>query len=121
MNARTSPPRTLAPLPFADIRPIGACTIVEKWESAFVRTTIELPDPLFREVKATAARQGKRLKDYISEALQDKLAKLPISAEKPWMKFAGIAAHDPEMVAELKRIEQIVEENFEQIEEEEWK
>jgi len=37
---------------------------VEKWGYAFVRTTIELPDPLFRDVKATAARQGMRLKDY---------------------------------------------------------
>ena len=37
------------------------------------------------------------------------------------MKFAGIAANAPEMVAELRRIEQIVDENFEQIEEEEWK
>ena len=91
------------------------------WECAFVRTTIELPDPLFREVKATAARQGMRLKDYVTEALQDKLAKRPTHAEKPWMKFAGIAANDPEIVAELRRIEQIVEENFEQIEEEEWK
>lgn len=97
------------------------CGIVEKWECAFVRTTIELPDPLFREVKATAARQGMRLKDYITEALQDKLTKRPNPAEKPWMKFAGIAANDPEMVAELRRIEQIVDENFEQIEEQEWK
>jgi hypothetical protein len=94
---------------------------VKKWEYAFVRTTIELSDPLFREVKATAARQGLRLKDYIAEALQDKLAKRPTAAEKPWMKFAGIAANDPEMVEELKRIEQIVDENFGQIEEEEWK
>jgi hypothetical protein len=94
---------------------------VKKWEYAFVRTTIELPDPLFREVKATAARQGMRLKDYITEALQDKLTKHPNPAEKPWMKFAGIAANDPEMVAELTRLERIVEENFEQIEEEEWK
>jgi hypothetical protein len=94
---------------------------MKKWECAFVRTSIELPDPLFREVKATAARQGMRLKDYVTEALQDKLAKRPTHAEKPWMKFAGIAANDPEMVAELRRIEQIVDENFEQIEEEEWK
>jgi|GEM_PF-641489 len=101
--------------------PIGTCRIVEKRECAFVRTTIELPDPLFREVKSTAARQGMRLKDYITEALQDKLAKRPASAEKPWMRFAGIAANDPEMVEELKRIEQIVDENFEQIEVEEWK
>lgn len=45
----------------------------------------------------------------------------PNPAEKPWMKFAGIAANDPEMVAELMRLERIGEENFEQIEEEEWK
>ncbi len=86
-----------------------------------MRTTIELPDTLFREVKSTAARQGMRLKDYITEALQDKLAKRPTHEDRPWMKFAGIAASDPEMVAELKGIEQIVEENFGQIEEEEWK
>jgi metal-responsive CopG/Arc/MetJ family transcriptional regulator len=91
------------------------------WECAFVRTTIELPDSLFREVKATAARQGMRLKDYVTEALQDKLAKRQTKAEQPWMKFAGIAANDPEMVAELKRIEQVVDETFGQIEAEEWK
>jgi hypothetical protein len=62
------------------------------------------------------------LKDHVTKALQDKLAKLakrPTHAEKPWMKFAGIAASDPEMVAELKRIEQIVDENFGQIKEQE--
>jgi hypothetical protein len=86
-----------------------------------MRTTIDLPDPLFRDVKATAAQQGMLLKDYISEALQDKLSRRPNPSEKPWMKFAGIAANDPEMVNELKRIDQIVDENFGQIEEEEWK
>ena len=86
-----------------------------------MRTTIELPDALFREVKATAAQQGMLLKDYVTQALQDKLAGRSSRTEKPWMKFAGIAAHDPEMQAELKRIEQIVEDNFAQVEEEEWK
>jgi hypothetical protein len=84
-------------------------------------TAHPIPDPLFREVKATAAPQGMRLKDYVTGALQDKLAKRPIQAEQPWMKFAGIAAGDPEMVAELKRIEQVVDETFEQIDAEEWK
>ncbi len=86
-----------------------------------MRTTIDLPDPLFREVKATAASQGMLLKEYVTQALQDKLAKRPTTPEKPWMKFAGIAANDPEMVAELKRIEHIMAENFEQIDEEDWK
>lgn len=99
---------------------ICACRIVEKQEDAFVRTTIELSDPLFREVKATAARQGIRLKDYIASALQDKLAMNPPVAEKPWMKFFGIAANDPEMVAELHQLDQIVVDNFGQIEPEDW-
>jgi len=86
-----------------------------------MRTTIDLPDPLFREVKATAARRGMRLKDYVTEALQEKLAKRPTHSEKPWMKFAGIASNDPELAAELKRIERIVDESFGQVEEEEWK
>lgn len=34
-----------------------------------MRTTIDLPDPLFREVKATAARKGVRLKEFITAAL----------------------------------------------------
>ena len=46
---------------------------VEKWENAFCEPR-RTPRSLFREVKATAARQGMRLKDYITEALQDKLA-----------------------------------------------
>lgn len=34
-----------------------------------MRTTIDIPDPLFREVKATAARKGVRLKEFITAAL----------------------------------------------------
>ena len=105
---------------FREVGPCCACKIVKKQENAFVRTTIELSDPLFREVKATAARQGIRLKDYIAEALQAKLAINPPAIEKPWMKFFGIAANDPEMVAELHQLDQIVAEHFEAIEEGEW-
>lgn len=39
-----------------------------------MKTTIELPDPLFRRVKSTAAACGQSLKDFIAEALKDKLA-----------------------------------------------
>ena len=86
-----------------------------------MQATIELSDPLFHAVEATAARQGVRLNDYISEALQDKLAKNPSSGDKPWMKFFGIAAKDPEVVYELHKIDQIVEDTFEEIEKEAWK
>ena len=86
-----------------------------------MRTTIELPDFLFREVKSTAAKQGVRLKDYITDALRDKLAQSPSPAQKPWMEFCGIAAKDPDLLAEFDQIDKIVEENFGQIEVEDWK
>lgn len=37
---------------------------------AFMRTTIDLPDPLFREAKAVAALQGVTLKVVIEESLR---------------------------------------------------
>lgn len=35
-----------------------------------MRTTIDLPDSLFREVKATAAARGMKLKDFIAAAVR---------------------------------------------------
>ena len=86
-----------------------------------MRTTIDLPDSLFRAVKSTAARDGVHLKDYIAEALRDRLAGSKSGSEKPWMKFAGIAARNPKAAAEVRKIARVVAENFEQIDEEDWK
>jgi hypothetical protein len=38
-----------------------------------MRTTIDLPDPLFRAVKSTAAARGLKLKEFIAESLRDTL------------------------------------------------
>lgn len=35
-----------------------------------MRTTIELPDELFRQVKAKAAHEGKKLKELITEYVE---------------------------------------------------
>jgi hypothetical protein len=39
-----------------------------------MKTTLELPEPIFRKAKATAAERGQSLKDFVTEALRDKLA-----------------------------------------------
>ena len=39
-----------------------------------VKTTLEIPDPLFRKAKATSARQGRTMKEFVNEALAEKLA-----------------------------------------------
>ncbi len=38
-----------------------------------VKTTIEIPDALFRKAKAAAAEQGQSLKDFFTEAVRNRL------------------------------------------------
>lgn len=46
-----------------------------------MKTTVEIPDELFREAKARAAMDGIKLKDLIADALRAKLSAPP--AERP--------------------------------------
>jgi hypothetical protein len=43
-------------------------------EYAFMRTTVDLPDALFRRVKAEAALRGMRLREFIAHSLEQSLA-----------------------------------------------
>ena len=56
-----------------------------------MKTTIDIPDPLFRKAKATAAERGQSLRELVSEALQEKLAGGGGSpgGEPPWMDSFG--------------------------------
>jgi hypothetical protein len=38
-----------------------------------VKTTVEIPDPLFREAKAFAARHGYTFKEFLKQALEHQL------------------------------------------------
>lgn len=40
-----------------------------------MRTTLDLPDPLFRELKAQSALRGIKLKDFVANLLQTGLAR----------------------------------------------
>lgn len=46
----------------------------EKRETVEVKTTIDLPDPLFRRAKARASERGVSLKAFITSAVQQSLA-----------------------------------------------
>ena len=57
-----------------------------------MKTTIEIPDPLFRKAKSRAAEQGVSLKDFVTEALKEKLypSGAPANpAEPQWMAGFG--------------------------------
>lgn len=85
-----------------------------------MKTTVELPDPLFRRAKAAAAEEGKSLKQFFTEAVSDRLRKnTPRSGNaEPWRPAFGELRH---LHRENKRIERIIEEEFEKIDEEEWR
>lgn len=85
-----------------------------------MKTTIELPDDLFREAKATAARRGTALKELVREALEEKLAReaQPIPREGGARQWPVPPPDVP--IDELRRIDAIIEEEFEQIEAEDF-
>gem|GEM_PF-543917 len=43
---------------------------LEKWENGRMKTTIDLPEDLVREVKMRAARQNRKLKDVFEEVFR---------------------------------------------------
>ena len=57
-----------------------------------MKTTIEIPEPLFRRAKSKAAERGQTLKEFFREALQEKLApgrSASASSEPEWMQGFG--------------------------------
>ena len=76
-----------------------------------MKTTLEIPDPVFRKAKAQAAQRGIPLRQFVTEAVQEKLAAKP--ADKPWMKAAGKLRH---LHNETVRIQRMIDEEFGQIE-----
>ena len=81
-----------------------------------MKTTLEIPDTVFRKAKAKAAEEGIPLRQFVTEAVQEKLK--TTSQDKPWMKHLGKLKH---LHRERKQIEKRVEEAFEQIDPELWR
>jgi hypothetical protein len=40
------------------------------WEYGSMKTTFDIPDPLFKRVKARAAMEGRKLKHWVTSALR---------------------------------------------------
>jgi len=77
-----------------------------------MKTTLEIPDALFRQAKTVAAQKGIPLRELVTEALAEKLRPAATS-EKPWMSSFGGLSHLHE---ENKRIDRIIQEEFGTIE-----
>jgi hypothetical protein len=81
-----------------------------------MKTTLEIPDFLFRRAKSVAAERGIPLRQFVTEAVQEKLRIPP--QEKPWTKHLGKLKH---LRRERNQIEQRVEQAFEQVDRELWR
>ena len=82
-----------------------------------MKTTIEIPDRLFREVKATAASQGQSLRRFLTDALVERLRHVEAQSRRPWMKHFGALRDYSD---ELDRIERVVEDEFENVDPRDW-
>jgi len=82
-----------------------------------MKTTIEIPDELFRRTKATAALRGESLKDFVTDALRDRLdLQARRAAEVPgWRSVFGRAR--PEAV---ESVDAVIAEEFEQVDPRDW-
>jgi hypothetical protein len=83
-----------------------------------MKTTLEIPDKVFRRAKSKAAERGIPLRQFVTEAVEQKLREPSAEGGKPWMKHFGKLKH---LRKETARIDKFIEEAFEQIDPELWK
>ena len=81
-----------------------------------MKTTLEVPDALFRKAKARAAQRGQTLKDLVTEALEEKLSGRRVAARVPgptWMRgFGALRA----LKKETAKIQARIDREFEVVE-----
>jgi len=82
-----------------------------------MKTTIELPESLFRRAKSMAAQEGVTLKQLLTEALESRLEVRTGAhngkAAPRWMRAYGALQH---LRKERKAIERAIDSEFEKIE-----
>ena len=81
-----------------------------------MKTTLEIPDRLFRKAKSVAAERGIPFRELVTEALSEKLS-TSTPETKPWMKSFGALRH---LHKETVRIQRRIDEEFETIDREDW-
>ncbi len=77
-----------------------------------MKTTLEIPDALFRQAKTSAAERGLPLRELISQAIEEHLRN-PEKQDRPWLKEFGKLRSLHE---ETHRISQAIRQEFDQLE-----
>lgn len=82
-----------------------------------MKTTVELPDQLYRRIKARAALRGQTVKAFFLDALTDKLGQEGASSksEVGWRAAFGAARRE-----DVAKVQRIIDEEFSRIDPEGW-
>jgi hypothetical protein len=83
-----------------------------------MKTTLELPEDLFRQAKATAALRGESLKEFVTAALRVHLEE-HLGAEAPmrgWRRVFGRA-----QAQDVNEVDRIISEELENVDLETWR
>lgn len=83
-----------------------------------MKTTLEIPNPVFRRAKSRAAERGIPLRQFVTEAVEDKLKLTRGTGAKPWMKHLGKLK---DLRGETRRINKLIEDAFEEVDPELWR
>ena len=83
-----------------------------------MKTTLEIPDEIYRETKSAAALRGESVKDFVNEAIRIHLARIGRgmdSAESGWRRVFGKTSS--KVTAEIDRV---IDHEFGQVEPDDW-
>lgn len=83
-----------------------------------MKTTLEMPDAIFRRAKSRAAGQGIPFRQFVTDAVRERLERETSREARPWMKLAGKLKH---LKAETARIQKVIDEEFGKVDPEGWK
>ena len=78
-----------------------------------MKTTLEIPDLVFRRAKSVAAERGIPLREFVTQAVKEKLAGTARGSEKSWMQGFGKLRR---LRRETARINRLIEQEFEHVE-----
>jgi len=83
-----------------------------------MKTTLDVPDSLYRQIKARAALKGQTIRAFFLDAIQDKLRSERDGGNKSsgWRSVFGKATKD-----DVSQLQQVLDDEFSKIDLEAWK
>ena len=85
-----------------------------------MKTTIEILDSTFNQARSLADSKGISVKQLFTDAIEETVrrnaTKSKSRSEPTWMKLAGVFGKTSAARAETRRIQKVIDEEFERIE-----